>query len=846
MGRVDRIAQPWGSRTPYGRGEPWPVRVDTHLADGVRPDQVEHWVRSASVLHSNGDALDIAVRDGRIVGVRGRAEDRVNHGRLDPKDLYAWQAVAAPDRLTSPLIREDGRLVETDWDTAMDRVVRCTRNLLDEQGPGAIGFYTTGQLFLKEYYTLAVIAHGGIGTNHLDGNTRLCTATAAAALKETFGCDGQPGSYTDIDHADTIALFGHNMAATQPVLWSRILDRLAGPEPPALICVDPRDTPVARAATVHLAPRPGTNLALMNGLLHEIVGNGWTDPDYLARHTVGYDDLRECVKEYPPERASVICDVPVEDIRHAARLLGTGDRLLSTVLQGFYQSHQATAAAVQVNNIHLVRGMLGRPGCGVLQMNGQPTAENTRECGANGDLPGFRNWANDDHVAEIARLWNIEPKRLPHYGPPTHAMKIFRYAEQGSLRMLWISGTNPAVSLPELARIRAVLAREGLFLVVQDLYPTETTALADVVLPAAGWAEKTGTFTNADRTVHLSDKAVEPPGLARPDLDIFLDYARRLDLRDKDGDPLVKWHDPESAFQAWQECSRGRPCDYTGLSHNLLRTTPSGIQWPCTADHPDGTERLYADGAFWSAPDLCESYGRDLVTGAPAEPVEYRALNPDGKAVIRAAGCLPPHEQPSDDYPFALITGRTLYHFHTRTKTGRTPELRAAAPEVWVEICRVDADPLGIDEGDLVELTTPRGTVRARARVGGIRPGVLFLPFHYGYWDTGDATGPGEGRPGRAANELTLTDWDPVSKHPLFKTAAAALRRLAPADGPAPAPPATVTSPVDAAVPARHSGTGAEYADVDEDIPRPSSKDTPTPPAEAADIADAADTADTA
>ncbi|GGK60967.1 molybdopterin oxidoreductase family protein [Streptomyces flaveus] len=814
MRRVDRIAEPWGTRTPYARGEKWPVRVDTFLAESIGAEHPDRWVRSASVLHSNGDALDIAVKDGRIVGVRGRAEDRVNHGRLDPKDLYGWQAGASPDRLTRPLVRRDGRLVETDWDTAMDHIVARTKELLRDQGPSAIGFYTTGQLFLEEYYTLSLIARGGLGTNHLDGNTRLCTATAAEALKQSFACDGQPGSYTDIDHADVIALFGHNVAETQPVQWMRILDRLAGPEPPALICVDPRPTPVARAAAVHLAPRPGTNVALMNGLLHEIIGNGWTDAEYITRHTVGFDELERRVKEYPPERAAEICDVPAEEIRRAARALGTCERLVSTVLQGFYQSHQATAAAVQVNNLHLVRGMLGRPGCGLLQMNGQPTAQNTRECGADGDLPGFRNWADDAQVADLARLWNIDPSRIPHYGPPTHAMKMFRYAEQGSLRMLWVTGTNPAVSLPELSRIRSVLSQERLFLIVQDLFPTETTELADVVLPAAGWAEKTGTFTNADRTVHLSEKAVDPPGRARPDLDIFLDYARRMDLRDKDGAPLVKWHDPESAFEAWKECSRGRPCDYIGLSYDRLRGG-SGIQWPCDAEHPDGTERLYSGGAFWSDPDYCESYGRDLVTGAPVEPTEYRAMNPYGKAVIKSAGYLPPHEQPDGDHPFLLTTGRTLYHFHTRTKTARAPQLQAAAPEMWVEISTGDASELGVMEGDLVEVSTPRGSVRAKARVSGIRDGVLFLPFHYGYWDIDEGPEADEAH-GRAANELTLTDWDAASKQPLYKTAAARLRRIRAQDGsPAPAPTTAASAPLGAGVPETRGGQAAE---ADEDV----------------------------
>ena len=334
------------------------------------------------------------------------------------------------------------------------------------------------------------------------------------------------------------------------------------------------------------------------------------------------------VAEYPPDRVAEICRVDPGDVRAAARVLGRAQRLLSTVLQGFYQSHQATAAAVQVNNLNLIRGMLGRPGCGILQMNGQPTAENTRECGANGDMAGFRNWSNDAHVTDLARHWNLDPLQIPHMAPPTHAMQIFRYAEQGSLRMLWVSATNPAVSMPELARIRRILSQKRLFLVVQDIFLSETAQLADVVLPAATWGEKTGCFTNADRTVHLSDKAVDPPGEARPDLDIFLDYARRMDFRDADGQPFPQWHDAESAFDAWAASTAGRPCDYTGLSHTKLRAAPSGIQWPCNTDHPDGTERLYADATFFSAPDQCEDYGRDLVTGAPLEGTEYRALNP--------------------------------------------------------------------------------------------------------------------------------------------------------------------------------------------------------------------------
>src|SRR3954453_2348495 len=322
---VDRIADPWGERTPYDRGQRWPVRTDMYLEADVAPEEVDRWVPTASILHSNGDGLDIAVKDGRIVGVRGRAGDRINHGRVDPKDLYGWQANRAPDRLTAPMVREHGQLVETDWDTAMGRIVERSNELRKEPGGwGRFGFYTSGQLFLEEYYTLAVIGKAGLGTPHMDGNTRLCTATAAASLKASFGTDGQPGSYTDVDHCDAIALWGHNAAETQTMLWARMLDRRMGANPPRLIVVDPRPTPAAREADLHLAIRPGTNVALLNALLHELIANGWIDQAYLAAHTVGFDTLKTTVMAHPTEWAAEICGVPAEQILAAARILGTG------------------------------------------------------------------------------------------------------------------------------------------------------------------------------------------------------------------------------------------------------------------------------------------------------------------------------------------------------------------------------------------------------------------------------------------------------------------------------------------------------------------------------------------
>ena len=759
----DSIRDTWGPRTPFqGEGQ-WPIRLDQRTVD--EPDR---WVQSACVLCSNACALDVGVKDGRIVGVRGRPDDRSNRGRLGPKGLHAWVANNSPDRLLRPLIRDGGALREASWDEAMELIVRRTRAVRDRFTGSAIGFYSSGQLMLEEYYTLALIGKAGLGTPHLDGNIRLCTATASAALKETFGADGQPGTVEDIDCTDCILHVGHNVALTDTVMWMRVLDRRRGPNPPKLVVVDPRRTATTAEADVWLAPRPGTNLALLNGLLHLLIGNGHVDQDFVAQHTLGYETLARIVADYPPARVEQITRVPQAQLIEAACLIGEAPTLLSTCLQGVYQSNQATASACQINNIHLLRGLIGRPGCGILQMNGQPSAQNTRECGVHEELSGFRNWEDPAQVADLARLWNVRPQDIAHWQPGTHALEMFHHAEAGTLRMLWIQCTNPAVSLPDLGRVRAILEKPDLFVVVQDAFLTETARLADVVLPAAIWAEKTGTFTNFDRTVHFSGKAVEPPGEARSDLDVMLDYARRMEFRDKDGAPLVKWSTPEEAFEAWKECSRGRPCDYTGLSYDKLRGA-SGIPWPCNEAHPDGTARLYAEHVFPTSPDLCTSFGHDLLTGGQVTATEYRALEPAGRAFLKAAHYHPAPEEPDETYPIMLTSGRVLHHFHTRTKTARSLELNHADPAVHIEISLFEALWLWVADGDLIRVVSRRGVVEAPVQVTDIEAGRAFMPFHYGYWDKPERA--------QAVNELTLFAWDPVSKQPMLKYAAVRLER---------------------------------------------------------------------
>lgn len=649
-----------------------------------------------------------------------------------------------------------------------------------------------------------------------DGNTRLCTATAAASMRESFGSDGQPGSYGDIDYTDCLFMVGHNSAATQTVLWSRILDRLEGPLPPKLVVVDPRASETAKKATLHLKPHVGTNLALLNGIQHLLFKNGWINEDYVSKHVVGRDELEKVVAEYDPETVEKITGVPAKQLEEAARILGTTKSLVSTALQGVYQSNQATASACQINNINLLRGLIGKAGSGILQMNGQPTAQNNREAGCDGEFPGFRNHQNPAHMQELAKLWNIDPTQVPHWNVPTHVQNLLNYIESGSVRMFWISGTNPLVSLPNLSRARKLLTQPGLFLVCQDIFPNETTSIADVVLPAAQWGEKTGCFTNADRTVHISHKAVKPPGQARSDLDIFLDYAKRMGFKDKDGNDLIPWKTPEEVFEAWKKVSAGRPCDYTGLSYELL-TGGSGIQWPCNERNPRGTERLYSDGVFPTDIEYCESFGHDPETGAPYTKAEYESMNPAGRAILKACHYSPPMEAPSEEYPLRLSTGRKVHHFHTRTKTGRTA-LQKACPEPEVRVSKKDAAKAGVSDGEMVIVRSECGAVELRCSVGDIADGQVFIPFHFGYWDSKDGRA-------RAANELTFgqslpfsplflvsshhmqltslppTDrWDPISKQPLFKSGSVRLEKLPPPSSPSSPPKVHIPEPHTAAV----------------------------------------------
>jgi ferredoxin-nitrate reductase len=736
-------------------------RTDSNVQCDGEPD---HWVHSACLLCSNGCGMDIAVKDGAIVGVRGDVNHPVNVGHLGPKGEHAWVANNSIRRGTVPMIRrrKGGELEPVGWPEAMDFFIekfKATWSL----GHEALSCYNSGQLTLEEFYTLAKLWRGGLQSSNIDGNTRLCTATSATGLMANFGADGPVASYADIDQAQLLCLYGHNVAETQTVLWERMLAAKQKNQG-RIIVADPRKTPTVRqGADLHLQIKAGTNVALMNGIIHLLIAKGWTDKAFIDAHTVGFDKMDAITRDYPPERVAAICDIPQQQLETAAEWIGTTPRMVSTVLQGFYQNVEATAASSLVNSVHLLTGAIGKPGAGPLLMAGQPSAMSNREAGADGSYPGYRNPHNEKHMKDLCRLWNIDHDKF-HPEVPRDIVSMLEIAERGEIEFMWVIGTNPIVSLPDQNRTRKIL--DKLFVVVQDPFvDTESVDLADIYFPAAMWGEKTGCVTNAERSVNLLLRAVEPPGQARTDFDIFVEIAQRLGFADKDGAPLVAFKQPRDAFEEWRKVSKGRPCDYSGMTYELI-LAKGAVRWPCNDEHPEGAERLYEDLHFRTGIDDCESYGADFLTGNKHTRTEYEHLDPKGKAFLKPVKWRRQPNPTSDAFPFVLNSGRLVYHFHTRTKTGRSEALNSRAPRAYVEIHPGDAGRLGIGTGDLVEINSPLGRWEGAAMVvDTVRPGELFAPFHFG-------------KGAQSANQHTSYARDAVSKQPHFKSSPVALRRL--------------------------------------------------------------------
>lgn len=691
----------------------------------------DRWVKTTCGYCSVGCGMLVGVRDGRAVSALGDPDHPVNRGKLCPKGLAEHHILDAPNRARHPLLRRNGRLVRVSWEEALDTMVAKFRAIQDKYGPESLGVISTGQLVTEEFYTLGKLVQLGLGTRNFDGNTTLCMSTAVSGYKRSFGSDGPPGAYQDLEEADVILLLGANIAENHPILCQH-LDRN---RKKTLIVADPRVTKTAMMADLYLPLLPRSDLALLNGLAHILIEEQWFDREYIQAHANGLDDLRSFLRKYTPEAVAGITGLSTEVLYKTARLYAQANAAFIGWTMGVNHSSKGTETVNAINNLALLTGNIGRVGGSPFSITGQCNAMGTREAGFCSSLPGYRKFEDAQDREDLARLWNIPVERIPSQRGLAYP-DIIEAAVARKIRALWVVATNPIVSFPNLDLLRQGLGNLE-FLAVQDgFHPTPTTELADLVLPAAIWGEKEGTYTNSERRVSKVNRVVEPPGEARADFDIFLALAEKLGCRQE---LFPGWRTPGDAFAEWKRVSQGRMCDYSGMDYEAMEKH-GGIQWPFpagSADSPAATRRLYSDGKF--------------ATG-------------DGRAQLFCVDWEPFPEQPTEHYPFILNTGRTVEHWHTRTKTGGVPILQKMSPRAWLEMNPVDAARLKLGPHERVDIVSARGRVaNVELRVTEIiAPGQIFMPFHYAE---------------RNVNQVTQSVFDPISREPNYKQCAVRVER---------------------------------------------------------------------
>jgi assimilatory nitrate reductase catalytic subunit len=699
-----------------------------------------------------GCGLIIESRGGEIVGVRGDPAHPANFGRLCTKGatlhLTARPQVSAQVRALHPELRctRAAPRVRCDWNTALDHVAERIAATVSQHGPDSIGLYVSGQLLTEDYYVFAKLARGLIGTNNIDSNSRLCMSSTVAGYKATLGADSVPACYDDIAHAELLFIAGANPAYAHPIVYRRIEDaRRAHPNPKTIV-VDPRRTDTAREADLHLQIVPGTDVLLFNGLLHLLLWEGKCDTAFIASHTEGFDELKTLVRDCTPKFVAQRCGIREEDLLTAAAWWGDARAVLSLYCQGLNQSTSGTAKNASLINLHLATGQIGRPGAGPFSLTGQPNAMGGREVGGLANLlSAHRDLANPEHRAEIARLWGVDDVAA---APGKTAIEMFDAAARGDIKVLWIVGTNPAQSMPNQALVRAALAQAER-VIVQDAYATTATApFADVLLPAASWGEKEGTVTNSERRIARLRRAVNPPGEARADWRIAVEVARRIEAKLRPGAPtLFPYATAEDVWNEHRESTRGRDLDITGLSYAMLEQR-GPQQWPFPSGVAEGTARLYEDGVF---------------------------PTPSGRARFVAAGFRPVDEEIDARFPFRLNTGRLRDQWHTMSRTGTLPRLFGHAPEPCVQLHPTDLARRGLVPGDLVHVTSRRGSLVLPAQPSDeLALGSAFIAMH---WGAEYVAGRGDGRETFGVNALTNDAFDPVSRQPELKHAAVKLLR---------------------------------------------------------------------
>ncbi|SEU41556.1 assimilatory nitrate reductase catalytic subunit [Nonomuraea wenchangensis] len=659
-------------------------------------------------------ALQCGMEIGPELAVRPRTDIPANaSGALCQKGWTAGELLTSGERLTTPLLH--GEPVE--WDVALDHVAGRLAVIRAEHGPDAVAVFGGGGLTNEKAYMLGKFARVALGTSQIDYNGRFCMSSAAAASIRAFGMDrGMPFPVTDLAAADVVLLAGGNVAETMPPLVRHL-------EGPRLIVVDPRRSPTARLAWLHLQPAPGTDLALALGLLHLVVAENLVDEQYVAARTTGFADVRTSLAEWWPERVERITGVPVHRMRQAVRALAAAANAYVLTGRGVEQQAKGTDTVTAFVNLALALGLPGRAGSGYGCVTGQGNGQGGREHGQKADqLPGYRRIDDPAARAHVAGVWGVPPESLPGAGRSAYEL-LDALGGPGGPRALLVFGSNPLVSAPAAEHVAARIAALDL-LVACDFVLSETAARADVVFPVTQWAEESGTMTNLEGRVLLRNRAVAPPDGVRSDLEVIAGLAARLGHRFAT--------EPAEVFDELRRAGRGGPADYSGITYERI-AEEKGVFWPCPEPGHPGTPRPFLD----------------------------RFAHPDGLAMFVPVRHRPPAEEPDEDYPVHLTTGRVLAHYQSGAQTRRIAPLVQAAPEPFVELHPDLAERLEIAAGDVVRLTSRRGEARAVARISDtIRRDTVFMPFH---WE--------------GANRLTNPALDPTSRMPEFKVCAVRVER---------------------------------------------------------------------
>jgi nitrate reductase (cytochrome) len=731
------------------------------------------WGKAPCRYCGTGCGTLVGVRNGKVEAVTGDPACPVNRGTLCVKGYHLPAMLSGADRLTHPMLRKGDSYQQISWDEALDIVAEKFSETLEQHGPEALAMYGSGQWTIPEGYAALKWMKGGLRSNNIDPNARLCMASAVVGLVSTFGMDEPMGCYDDLDKADVFVLWGNNMAEMHPVLFSRVLARKRAAPHVRIIDITTRRTQTSDYADEVLMMKPQGDLAIANGIIRHLLVNDRVDHDMVDNHCtlktgltdIGYgtedhfkfkeqpraltfDEYRAAVDPYTPEKVEELSGVPAAQVVALAELFGQQhNKIVSTWCMGMNQHVRGTWINQIVYAAHLLSGKIGVPGSTPLSLTGQPSACGTvREVGTLAHaLPGGRVVTNPEHRAEVEQLWGVDPGTIPPK-PGTHAMAMFRALDRGDIKTMWVQVTNPFVTLPNLRRYRDGKRDrpDDSFLIVSDIYPTPTTELADLVLPSAGWVEKIGAFGNTERRTQQWDQLAEPPGEARPDVWQIAEVAKRMDMGH-----LFPWEGEleKNLFEEYRQLTLGHGKDIADWE--TLRSV-SGLRWPVV----DGREtpwRFVAPHDPYADPDKRIDF--------------YGAKKTGGRAVIWFRPWEPAAEEPDDEYPYWLCTGRVIEHWHSGSMTRRVPQLHRAVPSAYCEIHPDDAAELGVVEGGTVKLTSRRGSLELPASIDGRAVpgrGNVFVPFF-------DEDVP--------INDLTLDAYCPMSKEPDYKKCAVKVER---------------------------------------------------------------------